>query len=739
MRQNIRRSKGIACTIILLFLISVTVEAWTAYGPPDTKNDGKPVVRVKRAGGHIPLHQVERFEELFAEGKRLLQEEFDYEGAIGKFTEALRYAALKEQKSDVYFYLSLAYYATPDIQRQEDFVDAIKKLIEINYYWQLDEAICPRRYIERYQEIKRGYGALRILSNPSGADVYLDGSRRSAGKTPLTLGRREGEVAIEVKKGSKSKKDSLRVVAGKETTSPEYILGGKSSMLYIVGGIVVAGGIGAALLLGGGSEEPGPSPTPTPNPTTGSLQINSQPSGAAIFMDGNDTGMMTNATITDLSPGSYQVRLIKEGYEDYEETANVTAGQTTTLNAPLEAHQITIVSPTGGDYLTKGKDLEIRWDVSGLSARNTSTGPQRSVKRSINSLRNSALIVQRRARRFRNISGLSRNASRRSETLRSSRHGARREGGFSSSAGTQAELKAEVRTKDLRAMDQSAKNLGFSHIDLADPGRRSSDSRLKKYATPSDKAQPTTLTNIRIQLFKSGEKVKTITSETDNDGLFTWTVATSLQDGQDYVIRVSSKAESDVYGESEEFSILDAGNFDENFDDDTFVKKYFTESHPYSWKVEGGVYRADRIVGNARSYSFFNSGDYSDFSFEAKCGNGNDNVWYGIAFRGTDNFRNFCFFYVNSEGMWELRRKLADSTDEEVLERMSSTAIQTGFNKWNTLKVEATGHTFRFYINGILVHSTNLNDLSLEGKIGLVTRINYSDVKFDDLSVRIIE
>jgi hypothetical protein len=49
------------------------------------------------------------------------------------------------------------------------------------------------------------------------------------------------------------------------------------------------------------------------------------------------------------------------------------------------------------------------------------------------------------------------------------------------------------------------------------------------------------------------------------------------------------------------------------------------------------------------------------------------------------------------------------------------------------------GHNFRFYINGVLVHSAVISDIALDGKIGLVTRLNYSNVKFDDLSVRIIE
>ena len=741
MRQNIHRSKGLACAIILLFIFSVTVEAWTVYSPHDAKSDGKPVVRVKRAGGRIPGHQVKRFEELFTEGRRLLQEEFDYEGAIGKFTEALRYAALKEQKSDVYFYLSLAYYATPDVERQEDFVDVLKKLIELDYNRELDETICPRRYIERYQEIKREYGALRILSTPSGADVYLGGSRTSAGKTPLTLGHREGEVKIEVKKGNKTKEDTLSVAAGKETTSPEYILKGKSSMLYIVGGIAIAGGLGAALLLGGGNEDPGPSPTPTPTPTptTGSFQINSNPDGATILLNGNDTGRTTNATLTDLSPGSYLIGLIKEGYEDYEETASIVAGQTETVSATLQQHEITVTSPTSSDYLTKGRDVEITWDVSGITATSKKKGSHVGTNGSAKSLKQSVLMVQRRALRSRYIQGLSQNNSRRNGTIRSSRNSLTRAVEFSSSAREHTGIEVGVHTNHPSSMGQGSKDSRLARIDLSDPARLNANSRLNTNATPPNKVQPATLTNVRIELYRSGDLAKTIANKTENDGIHVWTVNSNLQDSSDYIIRVSSNPESDVYGESEDFSILNAGNFDEHFDDDTIVTNSFTESHPNSWNVEGGVYKITWIAGlNERTWSYFNPGDYSDFTCEVKCGNEESDVWYGIAFRGTDNFSNFHFFYVSTLGTWQLKERI-DGSHEETIEEKTSSAIKKGFNKWNTLKVEAVGHNFRFYINGVLVHSAVLSNLALDGKIGLVTRKNYSDAKFDDLSVRIID
>ncbi|NOR14631.1 MAG: PEGA domain-containing protein, partial [Candidatus Aminicenantes bacterium] len=601
------------------------------------------------------------------------------------------------------------------------------------------ETICPRRYIERYQEIKREYGALRIVSRPSGADVYLSGSRTSAGKTPLTLGHREGEVKIEVKKGSKTKEDTLRVVAGKETTSPEYILKGKSSMLLIVGGIALAGGLGAALLLGGGSKDPGPSPTPTPTPTTGSFQINSNPDGATILLNGNDTGRTTNATLTDLSPGSYVIGLIKEGYEDYEETASIVAGQTETVSASLQQHEIAVTNPTSNDYLTKGRDIEIRWEVSGLSAKSKRAGSHVRTNGSAKSLRRSVLMAQRRALRSRYSLGVSLNNSRRNGTIHSSRYGVTRAVEFSSSAREHTGIEEKALTKNPSSMGQGSKDGRLARIDLSDPARLNTNLRLNKNTTPPNKVQPATLTNVRIELYRSGNQVKTIANKTESDGVHIWTVNSNLQDDWGYIIRVSSNTEPDVYGESEDFSILKAGNFDEHFDDDTIVKNSFTESHPNAWNVEGGVYKITRIAGlNERSWSYFNPGDYSDFTCEVKCGNGNSEVWYGIAFRGTDNFNNFHFFYVSTEGTWQLKERI-DGSHEETIEEKTSSAIKMGFNKWNTLKVEAIGHNFRFYINGVLVHSAFLSNLALDGKICLVTRKNYSNAKFDDLSVRIID
>jgi hypothetical protein len=67
---------------------------------------------------------------------------------------------------------------------------------------------------------------------------------------------------------------------------------------------------------------------------TGTLEIGSTPAGAAIALDGEDTGAVTPATFEG-PEGSYQVRLTLAGYQPWQQTVPVQAGQTTTVDAQL--------------------------------------------------------------------------------------------------------------------------------------------------------------------------------------------------------------------------------------------------------------------------------------------------------------------------------------------------------------------------------------------------------------------
>jgi tetratricopeptide (TPR) repeat protein len=70
-------------------------------------------------------------------------------------------------------------------------------------------------------------------------------------------------------------------------------------------------------------------------PKTGTVNVRSTPTEAAIYLDGHSTGLVTNATLVDVSPGSHTVKLVKERYIDYEVTITVEAGKETVISASL--------------------------------------------------------------------------------------------------------------------------------------------------------------------------------------------------------------------------------------------------------------------------------------------------------------------------------------------------------------------------------------------------------------------
>jgi len=68
----------------------------------------------------------------------------------------------------------------------------------------------------------------------------------------------------------------------------------------------------------------------------GSIDINSNPVGAKVYLDSVDTGQVTPIILTNIAAGSHTVKLDKYHYSIWEDTAvTVNANQTTYLNPPL--------------------------------------------------------------------------------------------------------------------------------------------------------------------------------------------------------------------------------------------------------------------------------------------------------------------------------------------------------------------------------------------------------------------
>jgi len=68
--------------------------------------------------------------------------------------------------------------------------------------------------------------------------------------------------------------------------------------------------------------------------STGTLSVSSSPSGAAVYVDGSYRGV-TSTTVGNLVSGSHSVRLTKAGYQDWTGTVSISAGSTTYLNPTL--------------------------------------------------------------------------------------------------------------------------------------------------------------------------------------------------------------------------------------------------------------------------------------------------------------------------------------------------------------------------------------------------------------------
>jgi hypothetical protein len=109
---------------------------------------------------------------------------------------------------------------------------------------------------------------------------------------------------------------------------------------------------------------------------TGSIQVNSNPTGATIWLDGSDTGKTTNSFLTDVPMGSHTLKLTKNCYQYYKTIVVVKKDQATTINAELEPAIPTLISPKEGAVLDNGrydgKDY-IEWDFDWSDVRGATT------------------------------------------------------------------------------------------------------------------------------------------------------------------------------------------------------------------------------------------------------------------------------------------------------------------------------------------------------------------------------
>ena len=145
------------------------------------------------------------------------------------------------------------------------------------------------------------YATVSITSNPPGANVYSNGvyiGQTSAGSPLVFTQVNPGTYSLLItKSGYQDYTGTQTVVAGQN---------------YNV-----------AVTL-----------NPVQNPTTGGLSVISAPSQAEVYLDNAYKGL-TPITLDTLKPASYTVLVKLSGYQDWQTTQQVTAGQTAQISATL--------------------------------------------------------------------------------------------------------------------------------------------------------------------------------------------------------------------------------------------------------------------------------------------------------------------------------------------------------------------------------------------------------------------
>jgi hypothetical protein len=430
--------------------------------------------------------QAKRF---YNEGIRSF-ENGEYDKAIDWFMKALDITQDKQLQTDTYVYLSLVNFYLGDSYNAQNW---IKKALDNDPKIQSPSRF-PSDYIDLFNKTKSEY------------------AKEIAGKE-----REIEETRVE-------DKPEPRTVAVKEGKKDE---GSKKTMLLAIGGAVIAGGVVLLLLKPWQSD-------------TGSIQVNSTPQGAKIFLDGTDTMKVTNSTLDNVEAGSHIVRISLDDYADYEETVTVTAGETAIVNAQLALNTITVTSPTENDAWQLESTVTITWTTNGTSLGNITS----RVNRGMEHIRKSVRLIRMRNIRsrpgFREVSSQNRD-SRHSTANRESRG---RAGSLSPSSSPAYERIPENTPNAL-------KNPRIESIDKLNV------STLHKKHKSLSKTQLMTVQNVQIDLYHIDEGWRfSITPNTNNTGFFEWTVDPTLEAKAGYYVKVSSVSNPGVFGDSELFSII---------------------------------------------------------------------------------------------------------------------------------------------------------------------------------------
>jgi serine/threonine protein kinase len=176
-------------------------------------------------------------------------------------------------------------------------------------------------------------GQLNVNSTPAGAQIQIDGQNDPSWVTPFNIaGLNPGQHTLTI----------IKPGYATDTRSIEVASGSRSFVSVQLAQLAAT------------------------------VSVTSEPAGAAIWMDGKDTGRVTPAQISVDKPGNHSFAFKKQGYLDETSSANLQVGQTFHLSPSLKALGNTDDIRIGGKF----KKLFGGSDTAGMGAVSIKTSPK---------------------------------------------------------------------------------------------------------------------------------------------------------------------------------------------------------------------------------------------------------------------------------------------------------------------------------------------------------------------------
>ncbi|RPJ81883.1 MAG: PEGA domain-containing protein [Deltaproteobacteria bacterium] len=186
--------------------------------------------------------------------------------------------------------------------------------------WTKEIAIIPGEQSTVTAQLTDAMGSINITSKPDDAVIFISGIEH--GKTPLILKVEKGLRPIEIQKpGYDTWKQNVKVVAGENIEI-------KADLMQ----------------------------------SSGVLQVNSQPSGADVFVSGTNLGK-TPLNLKEIQSGKVTVEVRKKCYADSSRMVTIKSGILSRIDFPLK--------PDCGTVMVKSDPEDAKWYMDEVYAGNT--------------------------------------------------------------------------------------------------------------------------------------------------------------------------------------------------------------------------------------------------------------------------------------------------------------------------------------------------------------------------------